>query len=595
MQTFTTIPRPQMSWGRCKVARWAAALLLLTPSLAADPWSESLGLSPRLAALRAPSARTRAAAAWWIHQHPDAPSAPGQDVRAELRAVIAHERDAAAAVAEVAAMARLTRGTHERAVRLGEVLTNGLVPPVAQRVALRALTAELTEDQLPEFLARVGAVGSLDAPLTRLAARGLAALPTPLLSAALQQSQGQPARRATVVLALGMRGDPRWAFAVLEALDAPRGVAHERLTAAAVEATASLRLVEAAPRLVALAEDERAPGLRAHAVRALGMLGGSFDPTVLTRAMREPLTRVAALEAAAALGDRALGAACAESLDAPFARDRAAAVRCVAALTPSPRSRLSALDAREEDPAVRDALRAALPPALPAVDPRGTEALAQALSHAATASAGVRLANLLSARAGEGDDLARDVLLALARREQDLPSPTAIAALSGAVRAGATPDDEVLLRWLGADDPAARQCALHAAGVAGAHAARAVMREVALREVDDDARQAAAVALGRAGGARADELLRALDETAFSEAQMAAVAQGRRLAGADEPLRAPFTSPISLQRSGFAPGSVWAVTLPDGGLAVGAADDEGVLLIPSGGAAVHGLRRLDAR
>ncbi len=357
-------------------------MVLLTRAVTADPWSDSLGLAPRLAALRAPSARARADAAWWIQQHPDAPASLGQDVRAELRAVIAHERDAAAAVAEVAAMARLTRGTHERAVRLGEVLTNGLVPPVAQRVALRALSAELTEDQLPEFLARVGAVGSLDAPWTRLAARGLAALPTPLLSAALQQTQGQPARRATVVLALGMRGDPRWAFAVLEALDAPRGAAHERLSAAAVEASAALRLVEASARLVALAEDDRAPGLRAHAVRALGALGGSFDPAVLTRAMREPLTRVAALESAAALGDRALGAACAEFLDAPFARDRAAAVRCVAALDPAFRARLARLDAREEDPTVRDALRAALPPPTAEVDPRRTEALATALSRA---------------------------------------------------------------------------------------------------------------------------------------------------------------------------------------------------------------------
>ena len=103
------------------------------------------------------------------------------------------------------------------------------------------------------------------------------------------------------------------------------------------------------------------------------------------------------------------------------------------------------------------------------------------------------------------------------------------------------------------------------------------------------------MALGRAGGAVADELLRALDETAFTEGQVRAVAQGLRLARADEPSRAPFTSWISLQRSGFAPGSVWAVTLPDGGLAVGAADDDGALLIPAGGAAVHGLRRLDAR
>jgi hypothetical protein len=584
-----------MSWVRCKVARWAASLVLLAPPIAADPWSDALGLAPRLAALRAPSAHARASAAWWIQQHPEAPAPAGQDVRAELRAVIAHERDDAAAVAEVAALARLTRGTHERAVRLGEVLTHGLVPPVAQRAALRALSAELTEDQLPEFLARVGAVGSLDAPSTRLAAQGLAALPTPLLSAALQQTRGQPARRATVVLALGMRGDPRWAFAVLEALDAPRGVAHERLSAAAVEASAALRLVEASARLVALAEDDRAPGLRAHAVRALAALGGSFDPAVLARAMREPLTRVAALESAATLGDRSLGAACGELLDAPFARDRAAAVRCVAALDPTFRARLAPLDAREEHPAVRDALRAALSTTRAEADPRSTEALAEALSHAPTGAVGVRLANLLSARAGEGDELAREVLLALARREQDLPSTAAIAALSGAVRAGAVPDDEVLLRWLAADDPAARQCALHAVGVAGGHASRAAMREVALREIDDDARQAGAVALGRAGGAVGDELLRALDETAFTEGQVRAVAQGRRLALADEPSRAPFTSSISLQRSGFAPGSVWAVTLPDGGLAVGAADDDGALLIPAGGAAVHGLRRIDAR
>lgn len=595
MQTFTTVPPLKTSGGRCKFARCLALAASLASPAAATPWSASLGVAPRVAALRAPEASARAEAAWWIYEHaPDSRTA-GDTPTDALRLALAHERDPAAALAEVSALATLTRGTHEGALRLTEALGNGLIPDLARRAALRALTLEVEADQLGELLARAAPARSVDTSFSRLAARGLAAQPTALLSAALQQSAANPLRRAVVIRALGEHGDPRWSEVVFEALDAPRSADFEPLTAAAVDAVSSLRLVEATPRLCAMAADERLHGLRVLAVRALGSLGGAFDPAVLARAMAVPLTRVAALEAAAALGDRALAPACATYLDAPVSHDRAAAVRCLRALGgPDHRGLLRARRARESADAVLDALDEALGEPAASGSTAGTPALVRALADASAEGSRVRAVHALGERAVSGDVLAGEALAALVRRERDLPSPAALAALRAAARAGAPVDDETLRAWLSSGDAFARQSAAHATGALGGRGCRAALRAMALREVDDDARRAATVALARLEGAEALPMIQRMDETAFSVPQLDAVAHARRIAAGDPRPRAPFAAPISLPRRGFAPGSVWATTLPDGGLALGAAGDDGVLRI-AGGAAASGLRRVDQR
>ena len=554
-----------------------------------------MGSSARVAALRDPSAETRARAAWWLRRYGTAraPSAAPRDPRDELAQALDHERDPAAALAEVAALAALTRGTRERGHRLLLVLGNGQVPEVARRAAARALGLGADEETVPELIARAAPAPGRGDATAELSAYGLAALPDPLLSAALQQTAGQPGRRAAVLRGVALRGDPRWSAPVLEALGGPRDLAREPLVAAAVEAAESLRLVEAAPLLVTLAEDDRLRSLRARAVRALGSLGGAFDVAVVARCIDAPLTRVAALDAAAALGDPALRPLCAAQLDAALSFDRAAAARCLASLGGDDDA-LRARAAREDDDAVRDALDDALGLAAPD-DVRDAPTLVAALSSADAEWQRVRAANALGAHAARGEPLALSALGSLVARERDLPSPAAIAALRALTLSAARVDDETLVAYLGAAHPAARQSAAHAAGVGGAAAATAALRARAFGEVDDDVCGAMAVVFARALGPRAEETLALLDETAFSPAQVEALAQARRVAGSVDGARVPFAAGATLRRRGYAPGSVWGVTLPDGGLAVGIAGDDGVLLIPGGAAAVHAPRRIDVR
>lgn len=538
-----------------RIARPLALALCLAAHAHADPWSASIGVPHRVGALRDPSPATRARAAWWLHANAPAAARRGapQDPRVTLPIVLAHERDPAAALAEVAALSRWTRGSLEHGHRMLEVLGNGQVPEIARLAALRAFSLESPEERLTELIARATPLAVPGDPFADLAALGLAALPDALLSAALQQTEGQPLRRAGVLRAIGMRGDPRWSAPVLDALRPPRDLAQEGPLSHAIEAAESLRLAEAAPRLVALAEDDCQRSFRARATRALGALGGSFDPAVLIRLMEVPITRVAALEAAAAIGDPALARACARHLRDALAVEREAAARCV----------------RAHEPIAAQG------------DPRDVPALVRALATADDEGERVRAANALGDRAG--DPLARDALRALVTRERDLPSPAAMAALHALVRAGAPVDDATLIAWLDAQDPRARQSAAHAIGVLGGRTSAAALAQRAPAEHDDDARGAMAVALGRCLGEAAAPTLAAIDETAFSLAQTAMVAHARRLAAGGS--RAPYIAQNALRRNGFAPGSVCFATLPDGGLAVAAADARGTVSLPEGAAA----------
>lgn len=540
-----------------------ALSVALAPSAHAGPWSASIGASQRVSALRSPAAEARARGAWWLWAH--GPSGGRrtlgeQDPRVELPVVIAHERDPAAALAEVAALSRWTRGTLEHSLRMQEITGNGQVPEVARLAALRAFGRDTPEEHLTELIARAVPLAVPGDPFADLAARALADLPDAQFSVALQQTAGQPSRRAGVLRAIGLRGDPRWSEAVLDALRSPRGTAQEALLLHAIEAAEALRLIEAAPLLVALAEEDSARAYRPRAVRALGTLGGAFDTAVLARLMEPPITRVAALDAAAAVGDPSLVRACARHLRDELTVDREAAARCVGA------------------PA-GDAPR----------DPRDAAALARALATTDAEAPRVRAVIALESLARQGDTLARDVLSALVVRERDLPSPAAIAALRGVVEGGGRVDDDVLTAWLSAPDPVARQAAAHAVGVFGGATSAAVLADTARAEHDDEARGAMVLAAARALGARATALIELVDETAFSLAQVAMVAHARRIVSAQGGARAPYRAQDPLRHNGIEPGSVWAVTLPDGGVAVAAADERGALWLPEGVAAPRRL------
>lgn len=67
-------------------------------------------------------------------------------------------------------------------------------------------------------------------------------------------------------------------------------------TLAAIDATVRMNLVEHAPALVELARNARERNVRRAAVRALGVLGGGFDPGVLVGWMADPVTRDVAIE-----------------------------------------------------------------------------------------------------------------------------------------------------------------------------------------------------------------------------------------------------------------------------------------------------------
>lgn len=215
----------------------------------------------------------------------------------------------------------------------------------------------------------------------------------------------------------------------------------------------------------------------------------------------------------------------------------------------------------------------------PGGDVARAEALGAALARESREGARVAMALALGDLAGR-EDAATDaraaacgLLLGLVETEADGLTPAGVAALSslGALRVAAA--GPVAARVAAADhaDPLVRRVALRAAGRLGARGARWVASRALASDPDDGVRGAAAVALVALSGAAAEPYLRAVSFASGSASLIDRIASAPGLVG--------FRGTGSVRASGAEPGSVWALTLPDGGVVFGVATEDGELWV----------------
>ncbi len=459
--------------------------------------------------LRHPDPVVRRGAAWLLGRYPPSPLRPQDDaVARDLGELLVRETDLPTSLAAVATLG--TRVYPHSVEMLRTVVTaprENAARPEVQAAALQAL-GSLGDELGLHALLQAGATdgaGLSTGEVADAAARALADLPDNVLSEALVQARRTSSQLAVVFRAMGYRGDPRWGTALVEQLRLPARPS----TVAAVEAVARLRLTEAAPRLVELVVSTSARPedmvVRRAALRALGSLGGGFDPMALRSAVDDAGIRDVALDTCGALGDPRLVPVVTPLLAAPWAADRARAADALGALGSA--SALPALLARaadEEVPSVRRSLWRAVgrlggPPAATALARASDDPLARwALAEMALRGGRVPVI--------PGDDAPAQVVRALA---------------GGGADAGG----------LGSPSADLRVAAAMALGAAATGAAPLAARLE--RENDEGVRVAIVLALGRAepGAVAAGALRRLLDREADEPSPAAVVAAsvaGRR-------------------------------------------------------------------
>ncbi len=645
---------------RVAIPALAFALAFAPARVKADPWrpwatQESWG--PRI---QHPDPAVRRAALWALSLR-DLPrgGAAGARLVTQVAAVAQRDRDPGAAAAAVFVLAQA--GSAEARAALRELAGAPGAPVAVRAGALRAysLTGDVAAASGLLTASRAGTLPLEGDALVAVAERTLADLPDAAFGAQVRAANpavGTSAGRAGVLRAIGLRGDPRWAPALADALRVTRRNSAGLTALAALDAVARLRLAELAEPVVALARGDGDPAVRRAAVRTLGALGGAFDPAVVRALLDEPATREPALEALGSLGDAGSIAAVAALLDAPWAGDRRAAAEALAAIgSPAAVAPLAARAEREDDVDVRRALWRAIArvgggdarDALArADDPAARWALAELLArepslHApsgvggedasglalaalagapradalASPSAGRRAAAALALGLAPSADVARvdalggalareshegarvalvlaladvaghegasraargaasGLLLGLVEREGDAPSLAGVAALSslGSLRVAAARPAAARAVAAGHASALVRRVALRAAGQLGARGARWVAARALVSDPDAGVRGAAAVALRALLGGEAEPYLRAASLASGSPELIDRIAGAAGAVG--------FRGGASVRASGAEPGSVWALALPDGGVAFGVAADDGELWV----------------
>ncbi len=369
-------------WGHVPLALVCVVIALAltgwTPRAEADP---PQGLEAPMARLRHPeAARRRAAAAALVETLRSLPPAARAIYGGVLESALRAEDDPGVGVNLVGALGRVGGAATRPALRglLGEPLRGGGVPGQSQPLsvrgaAVRALGVAAREpdpgavasrpnepprdDDVTVLAALAGAEGD-DDPVAALAVRALAELTPARFLAFTRAAERDPRRRVAWLRAAALRGDPRLPSVARRVLEAGRP---EATMAAALGAVATMRVTELAGAVLAVAQEHPARSLRRQAVRALGRLGGGFDPAVLGGLLDDPITAEPALACVRSLGVRSLAPRLLPWLDRPLASDRRAAAELLGSFDdPALHPALLARAAAETDPEVRGALWRAL-------------------------------------------------------------------------------------------------------------------------------------------------------------------------------------------------------------------------------------------
>jgi len=455
--------------------------VLVSGGAVADPWRPWAAQDSLSVRLQHPDAAVRRAALWalslrsFVHG-----SATAARLATQVASVAWRDRDLGAASAAVFVLSRM--GTPEARASLREIAAAPGVPLTVRAAALRSfvLSGELSSAMGLLAVLRAGTLPLEGDGLVAVAERTLADLPDASFAVLVRESnpvQGVSVGRAGVLRAIGFRGDPRWGPVLGEVLRETRHRSAGTLALAALSSVVRLRFVELADAVVALAREDADPTVRRAATRALGALGGGFDPAVLRALLDDPTTREPALEALGALGDMGSISAVVRQLDASWSGDRRAAAEALGAMgAPAAIAPLVARAEREEDLEVR-------------------RALWRALAHIGGREARDALARV-------DDPLARWALVELLARESSLGAPERLqgddppslllAGLAGALRVEA----------LGAVSPGRRATVSLALGLApSGDLARVERLGVALaREAHEGVRVAIVQALAELAG-----------------------------------------------------------------------------------------------
>jgi HEAT repeat protein len=303
--------RGSFAW-RAKVAGLLLGVALATEAHATPTAAEG-GPDAWIERLRHPDPSVRRGAAWLLGRYtlftPVDRETPNQDQRngvaRQLGNLLDRETDRGVVLAAVATLARWRTPA---SLRILETLArSATAAPETRASALRALGTCCDSNVRHAVLVELARRGNGVLPsgeVAEVAARTLAEASQEAFTTAMQPPVPSPNSRAGLYDAIGYRGDARWGATLIEALRSTGRPSNLTAQLAAIEAVARLRLVEAAPALLQIAQSESDRAVRRAALRALGALGGGFDVESLRPFLEDPATRGPALEA---LGD--LGAA----------------------------------------------------------------------------------------------------------------------------------------------------------------------------------------------------------------------------------------------------------------------------------------------
>lgn len=356
--------RGSFAW-RAKVAGLLLGVALATEAHATPTAAEG-GPDAWIERLRHPDPSVRRGAAWLLGRYtlftPVDRETPNQDQRngvaRQLGNLLDRETDRGVVLAAVATLARWRTPA---SLRILETLArSATAAPETRASALRALGTCCDSNVRHAVLVELARRGNGVLPsgeVAEVAARTLAEASQEAFTTAMQPPVPSPNSRAGLYDAIGYRGDARWGATLIEALRSTGRPSNLTAQLAAIEAVARLRLVEAAPALLQIAQSESDRAVRRAALRALGALGGGFDVESLRPFLEDPATRGPALETLGDLGAAELVPDIVRWLDAPWAGDRRDAAESLARIGDARAVQALSTRARRE---VDDGVRAAL-------------------------------------------------------------------------------------------------------------------------------------------------------------------------------------------------------------------------------------------